>query len=69
MSIGTTLGRGIVVLAALVALGGATATLADDKCEAQCDEAGDKCSQAAGQDSNKQKQCDAAYEECLAHCK
>jgi hypothetical protein len=69
MSIGTYLGRAVIALAAFAALGGATATLADDKCEAQCDDAADKCNQAAGQDSSKSKQCDSTYEECLAKCK
>jgi len=64
-----------LLLAALFALGGASTALAtdskptaDDKCTAQCDEESDRCMQAAGKDSAKQKQCDSNYDECLRKC-
>jgi hypothetical protein len=41
---------------------------ADDKCTTQCDDESDRCMQAAGKDSSKQKQCDSAYDECLRKC-
>ena len=64
-----------VLLVAVLALGGPAAALADDakttaddKCVAQCDEQSDQCMQSAGKDSTKQRQCDAAYDECLRKC-
>ncbi len=64
-----------LVLAAALACGGPSAALAadskttsDDKCTAQCDEESDRCMQAAGKDSAKQKQCDQTYDECLRKC-
>jgi hypothetical protein len=40
----------------------------DDKCDAKCDEDSDKCMSQAGKDSAKQRQCDAAYDDCLRKC-
>ncbi|HUO79702.1 MAG TPA: hypothetical protein VMU00_06140 [Steroidobacteraceae bacterium] len=64
-----------LLLAAWLACGAAAAALAadpkttaDDKCTAQCDEESDRCMQAAGKDSAKQKQCDSSYDECLRKC-
>ena len=41
---------------------------ADDKCVAQCDEQSDKCMLDAGKDSQKQRSCDSAYDDCLRKC-
>ncbi len=40
----------------------------DDKCAAKCDEEADKCTQHAGKDASKQRDCDTAYEMCLRQC-
>jgi len=40
----------------------------DDKCVAHCDEQTDKCMVDAGKDSQKQRACDSAYDECLRKC-
>jgi len=40
----------------------------DEKCAAQCDEESDRCMMAAGKDAAKQRQCDAAVDECLRKC-
>jgi hypothetical protein len=42
--------------------------MSDDKCDAKCDEDSDKCMSQAGKDSAKQRQCDAAYDDCLRKC-
>jgi hypothetical protein len=64
-----------LLLVALLAWGGSAVALAadskttaDDKCTSDCDEASDRCMQAAGKDGSKQKQCDASYDECLRKC-
>jgi hypothetical protein len=41
---------------------------ADDQCAAKCDAEADKCTQHAGKDSSKQRECDAAYDMCLKQC-
>jgi len=61
-----------VALVAAVAAGpaaGGPKTLADDQCVTQCDEQSDRCSQAAGTDTAKQKKCDDTYTECLDKCR
>jgi len=64
----------LLLVAALACGGGAVAVAGDpkptaeDKCTAQCDEDSDRCMVAAGRDNAKQKQCDAAYDECLRKC-
>jgi hypothetical protein len=75
MMFGTRVRPGVLLLVAVIAWGGAAVALgadskttADDKCTAQCDEDSDRCMQAAGKDSSKQKQCDATYDECLRKC-
>jgi hypothetical protein len=42
--------------------------LADESCDAKCDDQSDKCMKEAGNDSSKKQQCDAKYEECLRSC-
>lgn len=40
----------------------------DDACTSQCDTQSDKCMSGASRDKEKQKSCDAAYDECLRKC-
>ena len=53
---------------AAVAVADGARPQADDKCVAHCDEQSDNCMLDAGKDSQKQRACDSAYDECLRKC-
>ena len=59
---------GAVLVAVTAAVADGARPQADDKCVAQCDEQSDKCMLDASKDSQKQRACDSAYDECLRKC-
>lgn len=60
-------GAALVTWTAAAAADGARPQ-ADDKCVSQCDAQADKCMLDAGKESQKQRACDSAYDDCLRKC-
>jgi hypothetical protein len=62
------LAAGLLVLMTTAAFAGEDQPRKDDACTNQCDTESDKCMRIASRDKEKQKSCDASYEDCLSKC-